>query len=228
MTRREFLKASAAAAVAGYGACPSAAFAQGESELAGTRPNLIFIMADDLGYGDLACYGHPRNRTPHLDTLAEKGLKFTDFHANGPMCSPTRAALLTGKYQHRFGRHFESALSAKSPQVGLPTDAVTIPQILKKAGYATGMYGKWHLGYGPPHMPTHFGFDNFRGLLTGDGDHISHISRSGREDWYHNEMIEMENGYSSELITRHSIDFMRRNKDRPFFLYVAHLVIHFP
>lgn len=228
MNRREFLKASVAMVAGGSVGCLIDAFAQDTSERAGRRPNIILIVADDLGYGDLACYGHPRNKTPHLDKMAQEGLKFTDYHANGPMCSPTRAALLTGKYQHRFGRVFESALSAKSPHIGLPTDAVTIPQVLKKAGYATGMYGKWHLGYRPPHVPTYFGFDDFRGLLTGDGDHISHISRSGKEDWYHNEQIEMEDGYSSELITKHSTDFMRKNKDRPFFLYVAHLVIHFP
>ena len=204
------------------------AFAQDGFGNGERRPNIILIVADDLGYGDLACYRHPRNKTPHLDELAREGMKFTDFHSNGPMCSPTRAALLTGKYQHRFGRPFEGALSAKSPEIGLPTDAVTIPQVLKKAGYATGMYGKWHLGYRLPHMPTRFGFDDFRGLLTGDGDHVSHISRSGDEDWYHNEQIVMEEGYSSELITEHSIDFMRKNQDKPFFLYVAHLVIHFP
>ena len=228
MRRRELLKVFATMAAARCVGPPIGVMAQGKPKLAGSRPNIIFIMADDLGYGDLACYGHPRNKTPYLDKLAKEGLKFSDYHSNGPMCSPTRAALLTGKYQQRFGRHFESALSAKSPQIGLPEDAVVSPQVLKQAGYATGMYGKWHLGYQPPHMPTHFGFDDFRGLLTGDGDHISHISRSGNEDWYHNEKIEMEDGYSSELITKHSIDFMRRNKDRPFFLYVAHLAIHFP
>jgi len=228
ITRREFLQASTALAAVGCVTCPINAFAQGKFRRSGNPPNLVFIMADDLGYGDLACYGHPRNKTPHIDRLAKEGLKCTDFHANGPMCSPTRAALLTGKYQNRFGRRFESALSAKQPHIGLPTNVVTIPQVLKKAGYATGMYGKWHLGYHPPHMPTHFGFDDFRGLLTGDGDHISHISRSGNEDWYHNETIEMEEGYSTELITRYSIDFMRKNRDRPFFLYVAHLAIHFP
>jgi len=228
MKRRDFLKTSAAMAAAGYAGWPLDALAQAKPGLEGSRPNIIFIMADDLGYGDLACYGHPRNKTPHVDKLSREGLKFTDFHANGPMCSPTRAALLTGMYQNRFGRSFETALSAKSPHIGLPTDVPTIPQLLKKAGYSTGMYGKWHLGYQAPHMPTHFGFDDFRGLLTGDGDHISHISRSGREDWYHNEEIEMEDGYSTELITKHSIDFMRENKDKPFFLYVAHLAIHFP
>ncbi len=223
MKRRDFLKASALAAAAGF--LPSL------EALAATnakRPNFIFIMADDLGYGDLACYGHPRNKTPYIDQLAREGLKFTDFHANGPMCSPTRAALLTGKYQNRFGRPFESALSAKAPHIGLPTEVATIPQLLNDHGYATGMYGKWHLGYQPSQMPNDFGFDDFRGLLTGDGDHISHVSRSGTEDWYHNETIEMEEGYSAELITKHSVDFMRKNKDSPFFLYVSHLVIHFP
>jgi arylsulfatase A-like enzyme len=191
-------------------------------------PNLIFIMADDLGYGDLACYGHPRNRTPHIDRMAAEGLKFTDFHSNGPMCSPTRAALMTGLYQNRFGRPFETALSVKSPEIGLPTGVDTIPQVLKRAGYATGMYGKWHLGYQAPHLPSHFAFDDFRGLLTGDGDHISHVSRSGTDDWYHNDEIKKEEGYTTELITKHSINFMRENKDKPFFLYVSHLAIHFP
>ena len=90
------------------------------------------------------------------------------------------------------------------------------------------MFGKWHLGYKPPYMPTQHGFDEFRGLLTGDGDHHSHISRSGTEDWWHNEKIEMEDGYSVNLITQHSINFMERNQNTPFFLYVAHLAIHFP
>ncbi len=227
MKRREFLKTSAAMTALGSLGYPLNAFAKNAGS-SGNRPNIILIMADDLGYGDVACYGNPRNKTPHIDRLASEGLKFTNFHANGPMCSPTRAALLTGQYQNRFGKAFEGPLSAKRPHIGLPTDAVTIPQVLKQAGYATGMYGKWHLGYQHPHMPTDFGFDDFRGLLTGDGDHISHISRSGNEDWYHNDKIDMEEGYSSELITDHSIDFMKENKDKPFFLYVAHLVIHFP
>jgi len=227
MTRREFLKTSVAVFTAGALGEMFRTF--GPARAKGARkPNIILIVADDLGYGDLGCYGHPRNKTPNLDNMAKEGVKFTDFHANGPMCSPTRAALLTGKYQHRFGKPFERALSAKSPEIGLPTDSVTIAELLKNAGYATAMYGKWHLGYQVPHLPTRFGFDDFRGLLTGDGDHISHISRSGTEDWYHNEQIEMEEGYSSELITKHSIDFMRKNRDNPFFLYVAHLVIHFP
>ena len=199
------------------------------SEDSPAKPNFVLIVADDLGYGDISCYGNENNKTPHLDTMASEGMKFTDFHSNGPMCSPTRAALLTGQYQNRFGRAFESALSARAhAKMGLPLKAVTIPEALKKAGYATGMFGKWHLGYELPYLPTRHGFDEFRGLLTGDGDHHSHISRSGTEDWWHNERIEMEDGYSVDLITRHSIDFMERNRKKPFFLYIAHLAIHFP
>jgi arylsulfatase A len=200
----------------------------GDGFAAQDKPNIIVILADDLGYGDIACFGHPENLTPHLDQLASEGLKFTDFHANGPMCSPTRAAFLTGLYQNRFGPYFESALSAERPSIGLPPHVPTIPALLKEAGYATGMYGKWHLGYAPPHTPPHFGFDDFRGLLTGDGDHVSQISRSGTEDWYHNDTIAMEEGYTAELITDHSIDFIREHQDEPFFLFMSHLAIHFP
>jgi arylsulfatase A-like enzyme len=105
---------------------------------------------------------------------------------------------------------------------------VTLPEALKGAGYATGMFGKWHLGYESPHLPTQHGFDEFRGLLTGDGDHHSHIDRSGEEDWWHDEHPEMEEGYTADLVTRHSIDFMERHTTEPFFLYVSHLAIHFP
>ena len=192
------------------------------------RPNVIIILADDLGYGDLACYGNMVNQTPHLDQLAREGLRFTDFHTNGPMCSPTRVSLLTGLYQNRFGRPFERALSAQTPEIGLPDTVYSMPKMFKESGYATAMYGKWHLGYQAPSLPNYFGFDDFRGLLTGGGDHISHINRSGELDWFHNEQKQMEEGYSVDLITDHSIDFMKKHKEEPFFLYVSHLAIHFP
>lgn len=196
---------------------------------AAERPNFVIILADDLGYGDLGCYGNTVNRTPHIDRLAAQGLKFTDFHSNGPMCSATRTALLTGRYQQRFGRQFEGALSpGAQPTNGLPLEAVTIAEVLRQAGYATAMYGKWHLGYAPPLMPAQQGFDDFRGLASGDGDHFSHIDRSGSQDWWHNNDIAMEVGYCTDLITRHSREFIRRHTHQPFFLYVAHLAIHFP
>ncbi|MCA8888871.1 MAG: sulfatase-like hydrolase/transferase, partial [Parvularculaceae bacterium] len=110
-------------------------------------PNILVIMADDLGYGDLGCYGSTRHETPHIDALATGGLRFTDFHSAGPMCSPTRAALLTGQYQQRFGRIFDTAISGTEHRdLGLPHDAVTIAEQLKAQGYATACFGKWHLG----------------------------------------------------------------------------------
>ena len=192
-------------------------------------PNFVVILADDLGYADIAAYGSKRNATPHLDRMAREGLRFTDFHSNGPMCTPTRAALLTGLYPQRFGEQFESALSGiEDYDTGLPLEAVTLPEMLSEAGYVSGMYGKWHLGYHPPYMPSNQGFDDFRGLASGDGDHHSHIDRSGRPDWWHNEELSPETGYGVSLITQHSVDFIKRHRDEPFFLYVAHLAIHFP
>jgi arylsulfatase A-like enzyme len=193
------------------------------------RPNIVVILADDLGYGDLGCYGSTKNQTPNIDRLAAGGLRCTDFHSNGPMCSPTRAALLTGCYPQRFGRPFERALSPQpSRDIGLPLQAVTLAEVLKRSGYATGMFGKWHLGYRPPRMPVNQGFDRFRGLVSGDGDHHTQIDRSGNQDWWRNNRIEMERGYTADLVTRHSIDFIQRHQSEPFFLYVAHLAIHFP
>jgi arylsulfatase A-like enzyme len=194
-----------------------------------SKPNIIFIMIDDLGYGDLGCYGSKINKTPNIDQLAAEGMLFTDYHSNGPMCSPTRAALMTGLYQHRFGEKFESAISGKRDyDDGLPLEAVTIAEALKKAGYVTGMYGKWHLGYHPPFLPANQGFDEFIGLGSGDGDHHTHIDRSGRKDWWYNNELKMEQGYSTDLITNHSIEFIKAHKNEPFFLYIAHLSIHFP
>ena len=191
-------------------------------------PNFVVILADDLGYGDLGCYGS-RIRTPHLDRLASDGIRFTDFHSNGAMCTPTRAALLTGRYQQRFGNAFEGPLSGETQRdVGLPLAAVTIAEALKPLGYATAMHGKWHLGYQAPFLPTRQGFDQFVGLTSGDGDHHSHVDRSGNADWWRDEQLRPEQGYTADLLTRHSCKFIERNCDQPFFLYVPHLAIHFP
>lgn len=195
---------------------------------AASQPNIVFILADDLGYSDLCCYGSKENQTPHLDRLAKNGIRFTDFHSNGPMCSPTRAAFLTGLYQSRFGRRFESALSGSRRDPGLPLKAVTIAEVLSQAGYATGMFGKWHLGYEAPFLPSNQGFDEFRGLVSGDGDFHTQVDRSGNEDWWKNDAIEVEKGYTTDLITRHSVDFIERHRNKPFFLYIPHLAIHFP
>jgi arylsulfatase A len=192
-------------------------------------PNIVLIVADDLGYGDLGCYGSTVNKTPHIDALSRGGLRFTDFHSAGPMCSPTRAAMLTGQYQQRFGRIFDSALSGTDHRDrGLPSGAVTIAELLKEQGYATGCFGKWHLGYRPPWLPPDQGFDQFRGLGSGDGDFHTHIDRSGNPDWWRDNMREMDEGYTTDLLTKYSIEFIQQHRDQPFFLYIPHLAIHFP
>jgi len=188
------------------------------------RPNFVLILADDLGYGDLGCYGNTVNRTPHLDRLAREGMRFVDFHANGANCSPTRAALLTGRYQQRTG--IEGALGEGAP--GLAKSEVTIADRLRQAGYATALIGKWHLGYFPNNGPVHHGFDQFAGHLHGATDYISHVDRYGRMDWWHNDRPVGEEGYNTTLITDHAIRFIRGHRRQPLFLMVSHSAIHFP
>lgn len=188
------------------------------------RPNIILILADDLGYADLGAYGNKVNRTPHLDRMAREGLRFTDFHSNGANCSPTRAAILTGQYQQRCG--IESALGEDAK--GLPKDTVTIAERLHEAGYATGITGKWHLGYASDNSPLRHGFGEFIGHLHGATDYHSHVNRYGRMDWWHGEKQVKEIGYNTTLITKHSVRFIEEHHDKPFFLFVSHSAIHFP
>ncbi|MAS92679.1 MAG: sulfatase [Verrucomicrobiales bacterium] len=212
-----------------YGIISVAVFLAPASGAESNPPNIVLIVADDLGYGDLGCYGNKENKTPAIDSLADSGVLFTDFHSSGPMCTPTRASLLTGRYQQRLGPEFDGALSGKTQRsTGLPHGTVTIAEALKEKGYATACYGKWHLGYEPPWLPPSHGFDEFRGLASGDGDHHTQIDRSGNEDWWNGESIAMEKGYTADLLTKYSLDFIQRNQDRPFFLYLPHLAIHFP
>ncbi len=190
------------------------------------KPNIVLILADDLGYADLGCYGGRRARTPHLDRLAQEGLRLTDFHANAASCSPTRAALLTGRYQQRSG--VVEPLGERSP--GLPDDARTIAEYLKSAGYKTGIFGKWHLGSRPDSraLPNRQGFDVFCGARHGGIDYVSHVDRYGRLDWWHDEQAVVEAGYATDLLTEHAVRFIEGHRDQPFFLYLPHLAIHFP
>ena len=192
-----------------------------------TSLNIILILADDLGYGDLGCYGGLDLETPNIDALADGGLKFTDFHSNAPVCSPTRAAVMTGRYQQRSG--IEGVITAKSHRNrGLGKDQTTIAQILKQAGYATAIYGKWHLGYHPQYNPCNFGFDEFRGFVSGNIDYHSHIDQVGEADWWSNRNLKSELGYTTDLITQYGLSFIENNVDTPFFLYLAHECPHYP
>ena len=191
------------------------------------KPNIILILADDMGYGDAGCYGGKHLQTPAIDTLADRGLRFTDFHSNAPVCSPTRAALLTGCYQQRCG--IEGVISAKNHrEKGLSLENVTFADLLKTAGYRTAVFGKWHLGYEPRFNPRYEGFDEFVGFVSGNIDYHSHIDQAGVEDWWQDVELIPEEGYSTDLVTSHGLSFIQRYKDEPFCLYLAHECPHYP
>lgn len=190
------------------------------------RPNIIFILADDLGYGDLGCYGCGDVHTPHLDRLAAEGLRFTDFYANAAVCTPTRAAFLTGRYQQRLG--LDNALYYQEMGRGLPAGGKTIADALRSAGYTTGLSGKWHLGYDSQRQPPQQGFDHFFGLLGGNHHYFEHMDRIGVPDlWLGNQAVERQ-GYTTDLITEDAIAFIEKHRRELFFLYLSHAAPHFP
>lgn len=194
---------------------------------AAERPNIVLIMADDLGYGELGCYGSSRMRTPRLDQLAATGLRMTDFHSNGAVCSPTRAALMTGRYQQRCG--IDGVVTAKRHRhTGMPLAEQTLAEVLAGAGYATGIFGKWHLGYSSDLNPTRQGFEDYTGFVSGNIDLFSHIDQEGWYDWWHQESLAVESGYAPHLLTDRGVKFIRRYRNEPFFLYLPHPAPHYP
>ena len=191
-------------------------------------PNIILIMADDLGYGGIGCYGNEEINTPHLDAMAAQGIRFTDFHSNGAVCTPTRAALLTGRYQQRSGLEGVIYVRGETRQTGMDSTEVTIANLLRAEGYSTGIMGKWHLGYNETYNPVHQGFDEFYGYVSGNVDFHSHYDNAGIYDWWHNTDSLYEEGYTTDLITQHSINFIEEHQEEPFFLYVPHEAPHVP
>ena len=194
------------------------------------RPNIVVIMADDLGYGDLSSYDG-WIETPALDAMASEGVRFTDFHSSGAVCSPTRAGLLTGRYQQRAGiPNVIYANPAWNRHHGLQPRETTIAELLGAEGYATGIVGKWHLGYRVQTNPLRHGFDVFHGYVSGNVDYFSHVDGFGNHDWWDGESNREEPGYVTHLINDHAVAFMEEQAtaDRPFFLYVAHEAPHFP
>ena len=153
------------------------------SAVGGELPNIIIIVADDLGYGDVGCFGNPTAKTPHIDALAADGMRLADFHSNGAVCSPTRAALLTGRYQQRAG--IVGVVTAKGHRhTGMDLQEITFAEISKTAGYETALFGKWHLGYQAAYNPIEQGFDEFIGFVRGNVDYHAHLDQTGREDWW--------------------------------------------
>jgi arylsulfatase A len=193
-------------------------------------PNVILILADDLGYGDIGCYGNTRIRTPHLDRLAKEGIRLTDFHSSGAVCSPSRAGLLTGRYQQRAGIPGVIMADPSRPvhHHGLQDREITFAELFSQAGYQTALFGKWHLGYHPKYNPVRHGFGQFRGYVSGNVDFFSHVDQAGKLDWWRDDVIEDEPGYTTHLITKHSLAFIEANKNMPFCLYLPYEPPHYP
>ena len=186
------------------------------------KPNIVFILADDLGYADLSCYGAKEIQTPNLDKLANEGVRFTNFYAPAGVSTPTRASLMTGCYPKRVGLHV--AVLPPNTRNGLNPNEITIAELLKKQGYATGCIGKWHLGLLPEVMPNAQGFDYYYGM-PGPNHGISDLYRN---DSLIKKNKEVEYDQITINYTKEAISFIRKNKEKPFFLYMAHSAIHVP
>jgi arylsulfatase A-like enzyme len=202
------------------------------------RPNVIFIVADDLGFADLGCYGGRDAEfgpvSPELDALAANGLRCTQGYANSPVCSPTRFALMTARYQYRLRGACEEPINSRSRgsnTLGLPPEQPTVPSLLKQAGYRTALVGKWHLGY-PPHFgPLRSGYEEYFGPMSGGVDYFTHCSSNGLHDLWSGEEERHEDGYLTDLLSRRAVDCIARmaqDRQRPFFLSLHYTAPHWP
>lgn len=189
-------------------------------------PNIVIIVSDDLGYGDLGCYGGKEIRTPHLDALARDGVRLTSAYAAAPVCSPTRAALITGRYPQKSG--FEWVIRYTEKDRGLDTKHSVLAKQLQAAGYDTALYGKWHLGYRDEFAPNAHGFTDFFGFLAADLDYYAHTDALGDPGLYHNTKLVRESGYLTDLITARAEAFLMKSGKKPFFLQVAYNAPHWP
>lgn len=200
-----------------------------------SRPNILLIFADNMGYGDLGCYGCPDIRTPVLDQLAAEGVRFTNYYAAGPECTPTRTALMTGRYPQRVGglecaigsgnvgRYDDAIRLSQRHDLGLPPSANTLVRLLKQTGFSTVGFGKWHLGYEPKFLPPRHGFDYFLASLGGTVDYFYHNEPNGTPALYENDQPVRRDGYMTDLITDGAIHFLRdHDKQKPFFLYLPY------
>jgi len=209
VSRRDFLTMLAAPALG--------------ARAAARRPNFVVIFADDLGYGDLACFGSRSNKTPHLDRMAQEGARFTDFYVPMPFCAPSRSSLLTGRYPFRTGVTGNPAPDSGINDIGLPADEITIAEALKPLGYASMAIGKWHLGHVSQYLPRTQGFDEYYGILYSNDMRPVQL--------VHNEKVAaypVTQGLLTQDYTRRALRFIEQNRERPFFLYLPHAMPHKP
>lgn len=225
ITRRRFIQATTAGSMALAGVGFSRV-----SRAQASKPNIVFIMADDLGYADVSCYGQRDYTTPNIDRLAIEGLKFTQGYANFASCSPTRTALITGRYQYRLAMGLEEPLLAQSPKgIGLPPSHPSLPSLLKKSGYATTLVGKWHLGFLPDFSPLKSGYDHFFGIWGGFADYFNHGPKS-TFPLYEQEVPVERHGYMTNLLGDRAVQTIEgyaRSKE-PFLLSLHFTAPHWP
>jgi len=206
--------------------------AASHAALGAKTPNVIIFYADDMGSGDVGCYGAADLKTPHIDALAGSGMRFTSYYAPAPICSPSRAAMLTGRYPHRAGLSNTRNIASAMDKPGLPTREITLAELARAKGYATAVFGKWHLGSTPECQPNSQGFDLFFGHHASCVDSYSHWYYAS-EPWYHdlyrNRQEVYEDGvHMVDLITRETLVFIDKHRDKPFLVYVAYNTPHYP
>ena len=242
LTRRAFVKATGVGVFAwATGGLIARQHAFGQQPPRKKKPNIVIIFMDDQGYQDVGCFGSPHIKTPHLDRMATEGMRFTDFHAAASICSPSRAALLTGCYPPRVGI---TKVLFPNDTIGLNPAETTIADLLKSRGYATACIGKWHLGHLPEFLPTNNGFDSYFGVpYSNDMDGVKgkdkNLDRAWRTKDYspwnvplmrNEEIVERPANQTTliERYTQEAVGFVHRHKDRPFFLYLPHTMPHIP
>lgn len=199
----------------------------------GQRPNIIFIVADDLGYADLGCYGGRAPVSPAIDALAAAGILFTQGYANSPVCSPTRFALMTARYQYRLRGAVEEPINSRSrgsTTLGLPPEHPTLPSLLRDSGYRTALVGKWHLGYPPSFSPLRSGYEEFFGPMSGGVDYFTHCASTGDHDLWQGDEEKHQEGYLTDLLSRRAVDYVDRmaGQGAPFFLSLHYTAPHWP
>ena len=191
------------------------------------RTNVVLIYIDNVGWGDLACYGNPVTRTPNMDRLASQGVRLTDFYIPSSSCSPSRGALLTGRYPDRNGLMHQLSVQENWTGIGLPHSERLLPEIMREHGYATALFGKWNIGFAEGSRPTDRGFDEFIGCISGNCDYYTHVY-NGRLDMHVGTEPKRVEGYSTDIFADSAVDFIRRSSDRPFFLFVPFNAAHYP
>ncbi len=194
------------------------------------RPNIIYIMTDDMGYGDLSGYGRKDYITPNLDKLALQGIKFVNAYSAGPLCTPTRTAFMTGRYPARTPVGLIEPLTGtkKDSTFGLTTDFPSVASLMRASGYETALIGKWHLGFLPQHSPVKNGFDYFFGIHSGAADYISHKGDGGTHDLYENDSLVYPEGYLTDLFSQKAIAYIKQKHNKPFFLTLTFNAPHWP